>query len=237
MTRRLVVVPNNMGSRSAKALAAVLSEKVDHKVFRVTADRVGRRIPFVLRKGTDKLTQFQLFKEHNVNSPDYTTDSAVAGDWIRSDGATVVCRQLLHGSEGRGIVVATTEAELVPAPLYTKYVKKKKEFRVHVLNGEVIDVQEKRKRSEHDGERDTRIRNTANGYIFCRGDLVEPNGIRDLALNACAALDYSLGAVDIAYNEHSNRCFVLEVNSTPGMEGTTLEKYATAISAWYRSQL
>lgn len=232
--KRLVIVPNNQGSRSAKALAGVLSDKVGHKVFRVTPDKVGRRVPFVLREGTDKLTQFRRFHEQQVASPEFTTDRAIAEQWIQ-DGP-VVCRTLLRGSEGRGIVVAETAEQLVPAPLYTKYTKKRKEFRVHVLHGQVIDVQEKRKRKEFTDDRDTRIRNTANGYVFCREGVVEPAGLRELALAACASLGYSLGAVDIGFNEHSNRCFVFEVNSTPGMEGTTLQKYSDSILEWYRSQ-
>lgn len=229
--RRLVVVPNNMGSRGAKALAGTLSQKLGYRVLRVRPERVGRRIPFMFRSGLDKLTQFQRFANANVSSPEFTTDRSVAAGWC-VDGITVVCRTLLRSSEGRGIVVAEREDQLVPARLYTKYVKKKKEFRVHVLNGQVIDVQEKRKRKDHPNDRDTRVRNVANGYVFCREGLVEPAGLRELASQACAALGYNLGAVDIVFNERSNTCFVLEVNATPGMEGTTLEKYSNAIIQW-----
>lgn len=232
--KRLVLVPNNMGSRSAKALAAVLSERVGHTVLRVRPERVGRRIAFTLREGTDKLTQFRRFHESQVAAPDFTTDRSMAVSWLR-DGP-VVCRTLLRGSEGRGIVVAATEGEMVNAPLYTRYLKKRKEFRVHVLNGQVIDVQEKRKRREHTDDRDTRIRNTANGYVFCRNDMVEPTGLQSIAIAAVRSLGYSMGAVDVGFNERDNRCFVFEVNATPGMEGTTLQKYADAITEWYRSQ-
>jgi glutathione synthase/RimK-type ligase-like ATP-grasp enzyme len=234
MAKRLVLVPNSMGSRSAKALAITLSGKVDHRVLRVRSTRVGKRIAFTLKSGTDKLTQFRKFHENNVSAPDYTTDRAIAASWL-SDGC-VVCRTLLRSSEGKGIVIAETEDQLVSAPLYTKYVKKKKEFRVHVLNGQVIDVTEKRKRSGFDGERDSRVRNLANGYVFCRDGITEPVGLQELAQGACQALSYTIGAVDVAFNEHHNRCYVLEVNATPGMEGTTLEKYATAIAAWYKEQ-
>jgi glutathione synthase/RimK-type ligase-like ATP-grasp enzyme len=233
--KKLVLVPNNMGSRSAKALAEVLSTRVAHKVFRVPQERVGRRIAFVLKSGTDKLTQFRRFHDSGVSAPEFTTERGVAGEWLR-DGSPVVARTLLRGSEGRGIVVAESLDQLVEAPLYTKYVKKKKEFRVHVLNGQVIDVQEKRRKAEHDGERNTRIRNLANGYVFCRGDIVEPAGLSQLATNAVASLGYTMGAVDIVYNDHHGTCYVLEVNSTPGMEGTTLEKYADAITGWYKEQ-
>jgi UDP-N-acetylglucosamine:LPS N-acetylglucosamine transferase len=232
--KRLVIIPNSMGSRSAKDLAEVLSNKVGHKVWRVTPQRVGRRIPFILHSGTDKLTQLERFKDAQVSTVDFTTDRGIALQWLPD--SLVVCRTLLRSSQGRGIVVAETGEQVVPAPLYTKYFKKKREYRVHVLNQEVIDVQEKRARADYQGQRDVRIRNLANGYVFCRDSVTEPDGLRELAKNAVAALGYSLGAVDIAYNEHHNKLVVLEVNATPGMQGATLESYANAIVSWYRSQ-
>lgn len=116
-----------------------------------------------------------------------------------------------------------------PAPLYVEYIVKKKEFRVHVWNNEVIDVAEKRKRSGYTEERDAFVRNTANGYVFCRTNVIEPTDLRPLALSAVSALGRSYGAVDVIYNEKQNKCFVLETNSRPGMEGTTVEKYSDAI--------
>jgi glutathione synthase/RimK-type ligase-like ATP-grasp enzyme len=230
--RKLVIVPNNMGSRGAKALAAALSEKLGYKVYRVTPDRVKRRNAFVLRAGTDKLTQFRRFYEASVPAPEFTTDMDVARGWI-TDGSAVVCRTILRGSEGRGIVLAETVEQLVAAPLYTRYWKKRKEFRVHVFNGEVIDVQEKRKRRDFTDDRDFRVRNTANGYVFCRDGVVEPESLRSIALAAVRTLDYQMGAVDVGFNERDNRCFVLEVNATPGMEGTTVRKYADAVAQWH----
>lgn len=230
--RRLVVVPHKMGSRAAKNLANTLSNKLGYRVLRVKPDRVAKRIPFTLHGGTDKLTQLNKFKNANVPCPDFTTDRAVALTWL-ANGVPVVCRTLLRASEGRGIVVAETTEQVVAAPLYTKYVKKKKEFRVHVLNGKVIDVQEKRKKKDFGNERDTRVRNLANGYVFCRDGIVEPDNLRTLAIAATQALGYSLGAVDIAFNQHNNLLVVLEVNANPGMEGTTLETYSGEIINWF----
>lgn len=230
---KLVLVPHNIRSRSARALAGTLSEKLGYRVHLVRPSNVRDRTPFTLREGTDKLTQLQRFKANDVDCPEFTTDRNIAASWLRDGGgsAAVVCRTLLRGSEGRGIVVAGHDGELVPAPLYTRYTKKKQEFRVHVLNGKVIDIQEKRKKREFTADRDHRIRNLANGYVFCRSNVVVLPGLEDLGITAVRALDYSLGAVDIGYNEHDNRCFVFEVNSTPGMEGTTLQKYSDAIIA------
>jgi glutathione synthase/RimK-type ligase-like ATP-grasp enzyme len=235
-TNHLVLVPHNLGSGSARRLADSLTNKVGHKVWRVTEARVRNRIPFYLRQGTDKLTQLTQFKNANINCPEFTTDHNIATGWINA-GSIVVCRTLLRSCEGRGIVVAESVDQIVAAPLYTKYVKKKKEFRVHVLNNQVIDVQEKRKRKGFENERDTRIRNTANGYVFCRENLVEPDGLREIGIRAVTSLGYNLGAVDIAYNEHHNQLVVLEVNANPGLEGTTLEKYSSKIKDWYQEKV
>jgi glutathione synthase/RimK-type ligase-like ATP-grasp enzyme len=225
---KLVLVPNKMGSQSAKRLAVTLSTKLGYKVFRVPANRVRGRTPFQLLPGTDKLTQLNKFNTNEVSCPEYTRDRGVAAEWIDS-GASVVCRTLLRASEGRGIVVAETKEQLINAPLYTKYVPKKEEYRVHVLDGAVIDVQIKRKKRGFENERDTKIRNLANGYVFCRDGITEPPALRPLAVAATRALGYRLGAVDIARNVKRDKLVVLEVNANPGMQGTTLEKYADQI--------
>lgn len=231
----LVLVPNSKGSKSARLLADLLTQKLRHKVFRVAANRVNGRIPFVYSQALDKLQQFRRFADANVSCPEFTDSLATARNWA-ANGDVVVCRTLLRSSEGKGIVIAENRDQVVAAPLFTKYVKKKKEFRVHVLNGTVIDVQEKRKRRGGEDNGNVRIRNLANGYVFCRDGVVEPHNLRELALQAVRAVGYSLGAVDIVFNERSNTCYVLEVNACPGMQGTTLEVYANALANWYKEQ-
>ena len=230
---KLVLVPNKMGSRSAKALADTLSQKLGYKVYRVNERSIRGRIPFRLRAGIDKLTQLNTFNSNEIDCPEFTQSRDTAASWI-ADGDTVFCRTLLRASEGRGIVVASTVAELVPARLYTRYVPKKQEFRVHVLNGQVIDVQMKKKRRGFEDERNTKIRNLANGYVFCRDGIVEPETLRAVAIKATRVLGYTLGAVDIAYNVKNNRLVVLEVNANPGLQGQTLENYSNAIVAQVR---
>jgi hypothetical protein len=118
--------------------------------------------------------------------------------------------------------------ELPDAPLYTQYVKKKKEFRVHVYNGKAIFVQEKRKR-KNEPVGNQLIRSHRHGWVFCIKDIVEPDGLRVLGVNAVRACGLDFGAVDIIYNEHYNKMYVLEINSAPGIEGSTLEAYTNAI--------
>ena len=69
------------------------------------------------------------------------------------------------------------------------------------------------------------------GSVYCR-DGITSNSIRDtLAINAIRALHLDFGAVDIIYNERENQFYVLEVNTAPGLEGTTLQKYTESINA------
>jgi len=226
MSKKIVLVANNIKSRGLKALANSLTEKVGYRVFRVHHHRVGRRIGIQFRPGIDKRQQLRAFLENGVASPVFCTD--VTGiDSLNC--RNVVARALTNSSEGRGITIFNVGDTPPPAPLYTEYIPKKKEFRVHVWNNEVIDVSEKRKKSGYAEERNTQVRNTANGYVFCRNGIVEPDGMRQLALDAVAALGRTYGAVDIIWNEKRNMCYVLEVNSRPGMEGTTVEIYANAI--------
>jgi hypothetical protein len=226
MLAKIVLVSSNLKSRGLKLLANKLSEKVGYHVYRVAPNRVRRRIGIHFLSGIDKRQQMSSFNNAGVNCPVFTTSPR----GVEFESRSVVARALTNASEGRGITIFNRDDHTWPrAPLYTEYIPKKKEFRVHVWNNQVIDVAEKRKKAGYDAERNTQIRNTANGYVFCRTDVVEPVGLRPLALSAVAALGRNYGAVDIIWNEKRNKCYVLEVNSRPGMEGTTVEKYANAI--------
>lgn len=225
---RLVLVPRNMGSKASKSLSEVLSSKLGYKVWRVPENRVRGRVAFRMEHGKGKALQFACFNAAGVSCPEWTLYRSVAEEWIKA-GDVVVCRTLTRASEGRGIVIAETVDQIVYAPLYTKYFKKKEEYRVHVLDGKVIDVQQKRKRRGAENDTNGRIRNLANGYVFCRDGIQERAGLNDLAVAAVAALNYKLGAVDVAYNVKRDKLIVLEVNACPGMAGQTLDNYADAI--------
>jgi hypothetical protein len=229
---RLVLTAPKIGGKGFKLLADKLSEKVGYRVLRVLPHRVRNRPSVAFASGLDKIAQLTRYKQEQVASPDFVLRS---GDVDSLTTKRVVARRLINASEGRGITVFERGTTPPPAPLYVEYIVKKKEFRVHVWNNEVIDVAEKRKRREHGEERDAFVRNTANGYVFCRTAVLEPDDLRSLALNAVSALGRTYGAVDIIWNEKQNKCFVLEVNSRPGMEGTTVEKYADAILKGVRS--
>lgn len=193
---------------------------------------------------SNKLTFFSIYN-HSVqqndqavkplfNVPPYFFDQDTARQWLwEGEGRrTLVARTIINGHEGRGIVLCDNPLDIPRAPLYTGYVKKKKEYRVHVMSGRVIDEVEKKRRRDYQGDRDARIRNTANGYVFARTDVVVPACVREAAVNAVSFYGLDFGAVDIIWNEYENRAYVLETNTAPGIEGTTVQRYAETFKEW-----
>ena len=245
--KRIILIGYKIGSRSLKNLQTQLKEDQDvRRVLRVrrTSTRYRRRVsdrivawgPTAPSQHTDqaqeaakklasnKLFSFRKFAEHNVSVPEWTQDKEVARSWNK----TIVCRTLLCSHSGRGIVLVEPDQEIPYAKLYVQYKKKKHEYRVHVFQQEIIDIAQKKRKVGHEN-RDNQIRNHSNGWIYAREGITQPEGINQLALDACAALGLYSGAVDIIWNEHENKCYVLEVNTAPGIEGTTCKKYTNKI--------
>ena len=143
---------------------------------------------------------------------------------------------MLRANSGRGIVVAKAAAEVVQAPLYTKYIRKEKEYRLHVFNGQVIDAVEKRRKTgfKENNDYNKYVRSYEQGWIFARDGIAVTQATKDEAIKACRALGLDFGAVDIVMNR-KNIPIVLEVNTAPGLQGTTLANYKKAVSEWFQT--
>ena len=178
-----------------------------------------------------KLQFFQYASSHGEENiprfPEWTTDQAVAATWFDRPDAKVVCRTLLTSHSGNGIIVAESENELVRAPLYTRYVKKQAEYRVHIVRGRIIDVQRKIRDPEREPT-DWNVRSHANGFIFVRNDVELPADAETQALRAFRASGLDFGAVDVIWNQREQQAYVLEINTAPGLTGTTVDNYARA---------
>jgi glutathione synthase/RimK-type ligase-like ATP-grasp enzyme len=123
----------------------------------------------------------------------------------------------------------------VRAPLYTKYIKKDEEYRVHVIGGEIVAIQRKvlKKEKADSGEPiNWKIRNLDNGFIYQREGINPPDGVRTVALDATRLSGLVFGAVDVIFNTRQQRAYVLEINSAPGITGTTVQNYADAFRAY-----
>jgi hypothetical protein len=234
MRTDLFIAVKPVGSKFAKTLQQGLQAK-GLRVVRCSPEkgddhqRRGKKVFYVTKQTLDKVEQFRSFKEHSVSAPAFTTNRNEIGEL---GSKTVFARTLINSTSGRGIVEFDVETTPNPpqAPLYTAYIPKKAEYRVHVFNGQVIDVQQKKKKRDFaEDTRDTHIRNVSNGYVYTRNGVVPPTGINELACAAVAAVGYQYGAVDIIYNEKRDKLYVLEVNSRPGLMGTTVDKYVEAL--------
>ena len=186
-----------------------------------------------VQTAVNKLKTFQAL-QNTCNIPEWTTNWEIALQWLEE--SAIIARTKLTGFGGEGCYFLDKGEDIAfghdfaeEVKLFTRYKKKKKEFRVHVFNGEVIDVTQKKKRKDFDGEINTKIRNYGNGWVYCREDIVEPEDLREQAIKAVQTLGLNFGAVDCIWNEEENKTYVLEVNTAPGLEGTTIEAYKNAI--------
>jgi hypothetical protein len=253
----LKIYPYIMGSESAKALSELLGSKRVRDSGRYTPKRGhticnwgngrapswlgtaasrGVRIlnhPNAVNVAGNKLSTFQALQRASIAIPEFTTHKTIAQTWLTA-GDIVVERHNLRGSSGEGIRIVSlddedTEAEIHNAPLYTKFIPKTAEYRVHIFNGQMIDyVQKKRVSTERrDDTFNPYISSMEHGWVFTRTEVPEVPSVIRLAQAAVTALGLDFGAVDIMTYE--GRSYVLEVNTAPGLAGTTLVKYGNAL--------
>src|SRR3990167_7120043 len=245
---RLIVYPSNMGSRGARALKNALGTLL------VRPDGYYRPRPqdIIINWGESRVPNWwkpntvvkNMYNSvaHAINKSWAFADFGIAGVstvWNSSDklavrallakGHTVFARKTLTGSQGQGIIVMKSIEDFVDAPLYTKYEKECTEYRVHVAFGQVIDFQQKKKRNG--GAANSFIRDHDNGWVFARQDVVLPDGVGDTCVKALAAIGLHFGGVDVLCRLKTGDIYVLEVNTAPGLEGSTLDSYVRAFKA------
>ena len=187
---------------------------------------------FVHRASCKLRTFRQLFAD-NVPTVSWTTDKATVKGWMR-DGASVYCRHTTVGKSGQGIQIIAPERvshntimypDIPDAPLYTRGLTSWSESRIHMdYTGIVIDWQRKEKRDR--SEEDTEVRNHASNYVFYRKVREPAQSAFEVALEAIESLGLHFGAVDVATLADGSSV-VLEVNTAPGLTGTTLDNYVS----------
>lgn len=242
-----VFMPYNMGSTGAKALATALGikrvrlgsplQRRATTIFNwgVAGDGIamlrGCRLvnsftPVSVAR--NKRATFNCLRfAGNIPLPDFTTEGGVASQW-GAEGHIVMARQTLTGHSGAGIVVVHPGDPVPEAPLYTKYFKRSAEYRLHATQRGVFHVQIKRRRNGEDADRF--VRNAANGWVYCIADATPPSCCSEAVVGAIRAVGLDFGAVDVVYNARTEQCAVLEINTAPGLEGTTVSKYAEMLN-------
>ena len=178
---------------------------------------------------SNKRTFFELMGATDARLPDWTTDRLVARSW----NDRVVERHVLNGHSGNGIRIVENSLDIGQAPLYTRYVPKKAEYRVHFAGGVVIDVQRKI-RDPNREPTNWHVRSHENGFIYIRNGVQEsmPRDVLDQATIIANESGLDFGAVDIIWNESRAEAYVLEVNTAPGLTGETVNSYANYFRQW-----
>lgn len=251
-----IIVPYKMSSKSAADLArsigavrvrdcSKLIRKHDRTVLNWgLSDHdsffgVGKIInrPNAVHNACNKIQTYDLLSYYDVPTVEYTMDIGLAREWIKE--GPLLARTKLSSHSGSGVTYLSTDHpvnEVIDSEVvkfWTKYIGKSREFRVHCakINGVISPffIQEKKKRSGM--EADKRVRSYDNGWVFCHLDLEPiPSGVEQSCCRAVSALGLDFGAVDVIYSKRRDAHFVLEVNTAPGLDGTTLTKYSEVVN-------
>ncbi len=182
--------------------------------------------PNAVYKAIHKAVAFDWMKAAGVSVPAYSRKRENALKW-QKEGKTVVCRTTTTGKDGEGTSVVKPGEPMPDAKLYTELVSKKAEYRVHVVDGKVVDGMRKLREN---GKPVHPISTTSNGYFFQKTGVVTPERVKSEAIKAVAALGLDYGGVDVIEQEDGTPV-VLEVNSAFELGTNTVRNVAEAIKA------
>lgn len=244
--------PYKQGSKSAKALATKLGTKClklqgsswipqngDIVINWGNTEAFGLPVsllinpPAVIKQASNKKTFFEAM----VGTPG---GQHIPPFWVNKNDIHasafengIVCRTVLAGHSGEGIVIAHSPDALVPAPLYVGYIKKKDEYRIHLgrkPDGTSIIIMQQRKARRTDvpdSMVNWKIRNHSNGFIYQRQNVNPPVQVVEAARLCFESTGLHFGAVDVIWNNQQGKAYVLEINTAPGLEGSSVDDYAT----------
>lgn len=188
-----------------------------------------------LNRAANKVAAFNALSLAEVKTVEYTTDRELALNWNRNE--VVYERGTLTGHSGEGITVRLPREGIANAPLYTKGILgPRREWRVHVFEGVITYVQKKIRRNGYREDPSYRedVRNHHTGWVYSSNfQDAPPDQVLIQAHKAVSALGLNFGAVDLI--SKGVNAWVLEVNTAPGLTGTTLETYTHNIVEFVKS--
>lgn len=176
-----------------------------------------------ITKSRDKLFSLQLMLKKGINIPTtgFANSPMDTHDLIEMVGGAPLIVKLLEGTQGRGVVLAETKKaaesvinafkSLKANLLVQEFIQEAdgKDLRCFVIDGKVVaSIQ----RTAAPGEFRANIHQGGTASIV----KITPEE-RKLALNAAKVLGLSIAGVDIIRSK--NGPLLLEVNSSPGLEG------------------
>lgn len=177
-----------------------------------------------LENNTDKFDAMQQLESAGIRVPNYAESRDAFGDEIEYP---ILGRNRNHArGEDIELILQWRDAYLTDNDFFVEYVPTDFEYRMHVVNGEVVQVHEKRLRNEADNH--PYIRNSETGWVFLEPRESPPPD--SLAIDAVGALGLDFGAVDVIREEGTGDHYVLEVNSAPSLDEANLRRYGDSFA-------
>lgn len=174
-------------------------------------------------RSRDKLRAMQLLARAGVGLPRtvFTNYSKEASALVKQAGGPPVVIKLLEGTQGLGVVLAETEGaatsvieafhNLKARFIVQEFISESRgaDLRVFIVGGEVVGAM---KRQGREGEFRSNLHRGGTGTLVKLSQKEKKS-----ALAAAAALDLAVAGVDMLQSKRGP--LVLEVNSSPGLEG------------------
>ncbi len=176
-----------------------------------------------LLRSRDKLSSLQILARANLGLPKtvFTNYSRDTSDMIEKVGGAPVIIKLLEGTQGLGVVLAETQkaAESVieafnglqARVIVQEYIEEAKgaDIRAFVVDGVVVGAM---KRKGKEGEFRSNLHRGGTAQVIELSDEEE-----NAALKAAKVMKLGVAGVDMLQSERGP--LILEVNSSPGLEG------------------
>lgn len=258
MPKSALIVTWNKGSKSGKLLREKLVEEgvtcyVRSKEYAASINPSLVAKSLCINWGTSAIlvglnskapffsNKLNFFKHAYANSltayvPKYFTNKPAAAEFLENyPKNALVGRSILNGSSGNGIVLLDKDTihNYPELPLYTVYIPKLSEYRVHFFKSpnSIKFWNQKKKALKAYPETPDRykIRNMNRGWVFSSQNFVMEDYVTSVAKKFADKLPLDFGALDIIYNEKEHSAYALEVNTAPGLSEMTASWYSQNI--------
>lgn len=182
----------------------------------------------------NKIVMKDKFLIADIDSPLYFENDEAGREAIKRGmlGEKIFFKIPFH-SRGRGMVVYNTKEEALEqtAKGYFEQAQvSKREFRVHVMDGKVFCIDEKRPRDTSIRVEDRpEIKNMDSGFKFRRPMKSYPPEVESESIKAVEALGLDFGAADVGLNDEG--VWIYEVNTAPSLRTKTRKLYQKALVA------
>lgn len=168
-----------------------------------------------IRNASDKYQTLEALDNSGINVPEFSRDM--------DDLEYPILGRKENGARGEDLVLILQQFDdqVTSSDFYTEYIPTEREYRAHVIDGEVVQMYEKRLRHEADVS-PTHIRNSENGWVFLQPREEAPP--ESVMLDAVGSLGLDFGAVDCIRGE-DGEFYVLEVNTAPSLDEANLRRF------------